>query len=144
MTVEPSFRLAAESDTAALLKFMEAYYAFDGHGFDEQKAGAALTTLLRDSNLGRVWLILDGEAPVGYVVIFHEKAGRSQVVSSLASLHKVLFSRRVAAVAMLPSALSRSDWFRSVHVGRSRFSRCCHLFGALSSALFRVEPGPGH
>jgi hypothetical protein len=62
---------------------------------------------------------------------FHEKAGRSQVESSLASLNKVLFSRRVAAVAMLPSALSRSDSFRSVHVGRSRFSRCCHLFGAL-------------
>ena len=40
---------------------------------------------------------------------FHEKAGRSQVDSSLASLNKVLFSRRVAAVAMLPSALSRSD-----------------------------------
>jgi hypothetical protein len=32
---------------------------------------------------------------------------------------------------LLPSALSRSDSFRSVHVGRSRFSRCCHLFGAL-------------
>ena len=69
MTTEPSFRLAAESDTAALLRFMEAYYAFDGHGFDEQKASVALTTLLRDDNLGRVWLILDGEAPVGYVVI---------------------------------------------------------------------------
>jgi GNAT superfamily N-acetyltransferase len=66
---EPSFRLAAESDTAALLKFMRAYYAFDGHGFDEPKASVALTTLLRDYNLGRVWLILDGEAPVGYVVI---------------------------------------------------------------------------
>ena len=49
----------------------------------------------------------------------------------LASLNKVFFSRRVATVAMLPSALSRSDSFRSVHVGRSRFSRCCHLFGAL-------------
>ena len=69
MTVDPSFRQAAESDTAALLKFMQAYYAFDGHGFDEQKARAALTTLLRDANLGRVWLILDGEAPVGYVAI---------------------------------------------------------------------------
>jgi diamine N-acetyltransferase len=69
VTVGPSFRLAAESDTAALLKFMEAYYAFDGHGFDEPKARAALTTLLRDANLGRVWLILDGESPVGYVVI---------------------------------------------------------------------------
>ncbi len=64
VTAEPSFRLAAESDTAALLKFMRAYYAFDGHGFDEQKAGVALTTLLRDPNLGRVWLILDGEVPV--------------------------------------------------------------------------------
>jgi len=69
VTVEPSFRLAAEPDTAALLKFMEAYYAFDGHGFDPQKARAALTALLRDANLGRVWLILDGEAPVGYLVI---------------------------------------------------------------------------
>jgi ribosomal protein S18 acetylase RimI-like enzyme len=69
VTVEPSFRMVAESDTAALLKFMGAYYAFDGHGFDEQKAHVALTTLLRDPNLGRVWLILDGKAPVGYVVI---------------------------------------------------------------------------
>lgn len=69
MMAEPSFRLAAESDTAALLEFMRAYYAFDGHGFDEPKASVALTTLLRDYNLGRVWLILDGEAPVGYVVI---------------------------------------------------------------------------
>src|SRR6516225_5823496 len=42
------------------------------------------------------------------------------------------FSRRVATVAMLPSALSRSESFRSVHVGRSRFSRCCHLIGDLS------------
>jgi len=69
VTAGPSFRLAAESDTAALLKFMEAYYAFDGHGFDNQKARVALTTLLEDANLGRVWIILDGEAPVGYAVI---------------------------------------------------------------------------
>jgi GNAT superfamily N-acetyltransferase len=69
VTGDPSFRAAAESDTATLLKFMQAYYVFDGHGFDQQKAGAALTTLLRDPNLGRVWLILDGDDPVGYVVI---------------------------------------------------------------------------
>jgi hypothetical protein len=41
---------------------------------------------------------------------FHEKAGRSQVDSSRASLNKGFFSRRVAAVARLPSALSRSDF----------------------------------
>ena len=49
----------------------------------------------------------------------------------LAWLNKICFSRRVTTVAVLPSALSRSDSFRSVHVGRSRFSRCCHLFVAL-------------
>lgn len=69
MTAEPSFRLAVESDTSALLKFMRAYYAFDGHGFDERKAKVALSTLLGNASLGRVWLILDGQAPVGYVVI---------------------------------------------------------------------------
>jgi GNAT superfamily N-acetyltransferase len=69
VTGQPSFRLADESDTATLLKFMRAYYAFDGHGFDENKARVALTTLLGDRNLGRVWLILDGDVPVGYVVI---------------------------------------------------------------------------
>lgn len=69
MTAEPLFRLAGESDTATLLKFMQQYYAFDGHGFDEKKAEAALTTLLRDSNLVRVWLILDAATAVGYVGI---------------------------------------------------------------------------
>lgn len=69
MTAEPVFRLAAESDTVTLLDFMQAYYAFDGHGFDREKARGALTKLLRDPELGRVWLILDGEAAAGYVVI---------------------------------------------------------------------------
>jgi len=75
---------------------------------------------------------------------FYEKAGRSQVDSCLFLLGTFSSSRRVATVAMLPSALSRSDSFRSVHVGRSRFSRCCHLFGALWFCSWRVEPGPGH
>jgi diamine N-acetyltransferase len=73
VSAEPSFRLATESDAATLLPFMREYYAFDGHAFDEQKARIALVTLLRDPNLGRVWLILDGAMvdapPVGYIVL---------------------------------------------------------------------------
>jgi hypothetical protein len=47
-------------------------------------------------------------------IAFHEKAGRSQgnsgfIVSFLFLSLTKFFSRRVAAVAMLPSALSRSD-----------------------------------
>jgi diamine N-acetyltransferase len=69
VTAHPSFQLAEESDAAVLLNFMRAYYAFDGHAFDEQKARSALIPLLRDSKLGRVWLILDGQQPVGYIAI---------------------------------------------------------------------------
>jgi diamine N-acetyltransferase len=65
----PQFRLAVESDADVLLEFMRAYYALDGHGFDPVKARGALTGLLRDLNLGRAWMILDGDAAVGYVVL---------------------------------------------------------------------------
>jgi ribosomal protein S18 acetylase RimI-like enzyme len=78
---DPSFRMATESDAATLLPFMRDYYAFDGHAFDERKARSALITLLRDPNLGRVWLVLantdaadkhektECELPVGYIVL---------------------------------------------------------------------------
>jgi len=69
MDNDPQFRLAVDSDADALLEFMQAYYAFDGHGFDESKARLALTTLLCDASLGLAWLILDGDAAVGYVVL---------------------------------------------------------------------------
>jgi hypothetical protein len=74
------------------------------------------------------------------VIAFHEKAGRSQV-NSWFFLETKIFCR-VATVAMLPSALSRSESLRSVHVGRSRFSRCCHLIVDLYF-IWKDEVGPG-
>lgn len=58
-----------ESDAELLLGFMQSYYAYDGHGFDREKARVALVSLLRNPEFGRAWLILDGDSPVGYVVI---------------------------------------------------------------------------
>lgn len=80
LITDPSFRAATEFDAEILLPFMRDYYAFDGHAFDQQKAGAALIALLRDPNLGRVWLILAStneseknektrELPIGYIVL---------------------------------------------------------------------------
>jgi diamine N-acetyltransferase len=69
MVGNPKFRVAVESDTDLLLDFMQAYYTFDGHGFDREKARVALRAFLCDSNLGIAWLILDGDIPVGYVVL---------------------------------------------------------------------------
>jgi GNAT superfamily N-acetyltransferase len=65
----PGFRLAEPEDAETLLGFMREYYAFDGHPFHSEKTPAALLTLLRNPSLGRAWLILDGETPVGYIVL---------------------------------------------------------------------------
>ncbi|MBZ5704614.1 MAG: GNAT family N-acetyltransferase [Acidobacteriia bacterium] len=67
--MDPTLRLAAESDADLLLEFMREYYAFDGHHFDLSKARAALLGLLRDPSLGRVWLISTGQEVAGYVVL---------------------------------------------------------------------------
>jgi hypothetical protein len=58
-----------------------------------------------------------GEVRVLSVIAFHEKAGRSQVDSFCFSLDKFFLSGRVATVAMLPSALSRSDSFARCTLG---------------------------
>src|SRR5437764_548249 len=58
-------------------------------------------------------------------IAFHEKTGRSQVGSFFILLDKGFSPAESATVAMLPSALSRSDSFRFVHVGRSRRSEAC-------------------
>jgi GNAT superfamily N-acetyltransferase len=69
MNSDPQFRVAVESDADLLLDFMRSYYAFDGHGFDGEKARDALIPLLGNPDYGRAWLILDNGSPVGYIVV---------------------------------------------------------------------------
>ena len=69
MASDPQFRVALASDADLLLNFMREYYAFDGHGYDRDKARAALVPLLQNPNFGRAWIVLDGNSPVGYAVL---------------------------------------------------------------------------
>jgi hypothetical protein len=73
---------------------------------------------------------------------FHEKTGRSQGDSFWNLLVTLFLPSRVATVATLPSALEMSALLRSVQVGCSRFSRCCHLFIDLGS-ISKMKAGPG-
>jgi diamine N-acetyltransferase len=65
----PQFRLAFVTDADLLLDLMREYYAFDGHGYDREKARIALLGLLKNPDFGRVWIILDRDSPVGYAVL---------------------------------------------------------------------------
>ena len=72
---------------------------------------------------------------------FHEKASVSQVCFFF-FLPVVFFAFEPSRLCRHPSirTLLLSD-FRSVQVGRSRFSRCCYLIIDLGSRLFARELG---
>jgi GNAT superfamily N-acetyltransferase len=67
--MKPTFSIATESDAQILLAMMREYYAFDGHPFDEAKAGEALLAFIREPSFGRAWVIGEDKGPVGYVVL---------------------------------------------------------------------------
>jgi len=68
--MEPIFRLAGESDADAILGFMRELYAIDGSmPYEEGRARPTLLGILRDPTLGRVWVIQDGDRPIGYVIL---------------------------------------------------------------------------
>jgi len=131
----PSFRVAVESNAAQLLHFMYDYYAFDGHGFDEAKARTALIALLRDSGLGRAWLILDGETPVGYAVLCFgyslEWLGRDAFVDEL-YLVENFRGRGWGAVTMaFLENEARALGVRALHLGVVENNPAIHLYRKL-------------
>lgn len=64
-----SFRQATQADIDLLIEFMRQFYEIDLYPFDYQIARAAMEKIVSDPALGRVWVILEGEAPVGYIVL---------------------------------------------------------------------------
>jgi GNAT superfamily N-acetyltransferase len=62
-------REAVLEDVRTLVELMAEFYAESDYVLDRGHAAAAFTVLLSDSRLGRVWLIEQAAAAVGYVVV---------------------------------------------------------------------------
>jgi GNAT superfamily N-acetyltransferase len=62
-------RVAAEEDLLCLLALMKEYYAYDRHDFDARRARQAMHRLLGNREFGTVFLIENGNEPVGYLVL---------------------------------------------------------------------------
>ena len=67
--MELQLRLANDADVNTILPLMRQFYAIDQYPFDELIAHTALTDLVRDPSLGRVWLLYNRDRAVGYLVI---------------------------------------------------------------------------
>lgn len=64
-----NFRIAGEGDCETPMELVRQYLEFDHLPFDESEVHRALMDLLRDPTLGRSWLICNGAAAVGYIVL---------------------------------------------------------------------------
>jgi ribosomal protein S18 acetylase RimI-like enzyme len=82
-----TIRPARASDVSRLLPLVKAYYAFDGIAYDADSLRAALSRLLKDKRLGRVWTIDTGRGLAGYAVLAFsydlEFGGREAIVTDL-------------------------------------------------------------
>ncbi len=64
-----SYRIVSPSEAPALAELMRAYYAFDGHDFDEARVMRTLAEFLASPDHGRAWFIEQDGAIAGYMVI---------------------------------------------------------------------------
>jgi ribosomal protein S18 acetylase RimI-like enzyme len=73
MGIDPTFRVAQESDLDTVLALMQDLSREDPlpdqRALDSFRARSALTELVNDPSRGAVWLICDGDAPVGYLAL---------------------------------------------------------------------------
>jgi GNAT superfamily N-acetyltransferase len=67
--MESPIRTAGTADLPLLGALMRDFYAESGYPLDAALGAAALGELLGDRQLGRVWLILEAEEPVGYLAV---------------------------------------------------------------------------
>ncbi|MCP9917128.1 GNAT family N-acetyltransferase [Cyanobium sp. ATX 6F1] len=52
-----------------LMPLVAAFYAHFGYSYDNDRKRSLLETFLNDGNSGRLWFIVNSDAPVGYVLI---------------------------------------------------------------------------
>jgi GNAT superfamily N-acetyltransferase len=62
-------RAATVGDIPVLVDLMEEFHAEAGYPLDREQAAASFAALLENPALGAVWLLRDGAAPAGYVVL---------------------------------------------------------------------------
>lgn len=67
--MEVSFQKASISDAELLLGFMRRLYEHTPLDYDERRARSALTRLIDEKDLGRVWLIRIDDETAGYLVL---------------------------------------------------------------------------
>jgi ribosomal protein S18 acetylase RimI-like enzyme len=62
-------RKVTENDLEFFLTLMTEFYAESGYELDRESTAQAFQTILKQPNLGQIWLIQDGNQDVGHVLV---------------------------------------------------------------------------
>jgi GNAT superfamily N-acetyltransferase len=65
----PLFKELIAADIPSVAVLMQDFYAIDQYPFDTEKSIALFHQFLSDENLGKAWLISDGNEPIGYMIL---------------------------------------------------------------------------
>lgn len=64
-----TYKPIAHHDIEILVAMMEDFYAIDGYPIDVARSKKLFSEFIDNENLGKAWLILDENEPVGYVIL---------------------------------------------------------------------------
>ncbi|WP_306353783.1 GNAT family N-acetyltransferase [Flavobacterium sp. '19STA2R22 D10 B1'] len=69
MKTEIEFKAIDHSDIDILADMMQDFYAIDNYPIEKENSKKLLHEFISNENLGRGWLILDNNTPIGYSII---------------------------------------------------------------------------
>lgn len=67
--MEITFKIADNSNTDTLVPLIQEFHEIEHLPFDESTIRRLLAKLLHKDYIGRIWLIQDGSAAIGYIVL---------------------------------------------------------------------------
>jgi ribosomal protein S18 acetylase RimI-like enzyme len=97
------FREAAKEDIPDILAMMKAFNAIDNYAFEPELREQNITWFISNKELGRMWMIPDNAAVIGYLVLTFgfsfEFKGRDAFVDEL-YLHEDYRSKGIGSMAI--------------------------------------------
>jgi GNAT superfamily N-acetyltransferase len=123
----PQVRPATPRDIEALLLLRRAYCRFDGVAYRPAASRHAVLRLLRSAQFGRILLLVEKDAPIGYVALGYgyslEFDGRDGFIDEL-FLERAARGRGLGRL-LLRAALTcaRRDGIRAIHLETGRENR---------------------
>jgi ribosomal protein S18 acetylase RimI-like enzyme len=113
-------RDARAEDLDAVLVQMRRYYAADGYPFDEAQARRATSGLIADRSLGRLWVVEEDGAVVGYLALTFghslEYGGRDAFIDEVAIDETYRGCGLGSELVRLAEAECRAEGIRALHL----------------------------